>query len=155
MNKQIYLILFLLFLFSCQNEKKNPPILENTLTKLNIDEAMMKSSDTMVSNSMSMGAKYKTDNHEIGLVAGLPIAITSGNVSFNVPSNVSNDGDIESKVLESSFASRSREINIGLFYNIDLSETSALNTFIENRVNYNGMKGKTHSEAGIEYSLIF
>ena len=31
------------------------------LTKLNIDEAMMKSSDTMVSNSMSMGAKYKTD----------------------------------------------------------------------------------------------
>ena len=115
----------------------------------------MKSSDTMVSNSMSMGAKYKTDNHEIGLVAGLPIAITSGNASFNVPSNVSNDGDIEAKVLESSFASRSREINIGLFYNIDLSETSALNTFIENRVNYNGMKGKTHSEAGIEYSLIF
>lgn len=125
------------------------------LTKLNIDEAMMKSSDTMVSNSMNMGAKYKTDNHEIGLVAGLPIAITSGNASFNVPSNVSNDGDIEAKVLESSFASRSREINIGLFYNIDLSETSALNTFIENRVNYNGMKGKTHSEAGIEYSLIF
>jgi hypothetical protein len=30
-----------------------------------------------------------------------------------------------------------------------------LNTFIENRINYNGMKGKTHSEAGIEYSLIF
>jgi hypothetical protein len=38
MNKQIYLILFLLFLFSCQNEKKNPPILENTLTKLNIEK---------------------------------------------------------------------------------------------------------------------
>ena len=124
-------------------------------TKLNVGESMMTSTDTVFSNSANIGAKYTIDNRQFGMVAGLPVAITSGSAKFNVPSNVSVDGDIETMTMTSSLASRSREFDLGIFYNLQLSDSATMSTFIEKRFNHSGNSNTTSTGFGIGYTARF
>ena len=124
-------------------------------TKLNVQDAMMTSTDTVLSNSANIGIKHSTNNSQFGIVAGLPVAITSGNANFNVASNVSVDGNIETMTMTSSLASRSRELDLGLFYNLQLSDSATMNTFVERRFNHSGINNATSTEVGIGFTLIF
>ena len=90
-----------------------------------VGKSMRTSTDTVFSNSANIGAKYTINSSQFGMVAGLPVAITSGSAKFNVPSSVSVDGEIEIMTMASSLASRSREFDLGLFYNLQLSQSSS------------------------------
>jgi hypothetical protein len=55
------------------------------VTSLNVgSNAMMKSANSLLSNSASIGAKFKTDSGTFGVVAALPVAITQGVATFDV-----------------------------------------------------------------------
>ena len=124
-------------------------------TRLNVDQAMMSSIDTVFSNSANIGAKYTTTNSQFGFTAGVPVAITSGDASFNVASNVSAGGDIETMTMTSSLASKSREFDLGLFYNVQLTESTTMNTFIERRFNNSGISGANTTEIGTKLVWMF
>jgi subtilisin family serine protease len=124
-------------------------------TKLNIDSSsMLKSADTMMSNSATLGIKQTVNNQTFGFVASLPVSITGGEAQFNIPTSVSASGDIESTNINSSLKTNKRELDLGLFYINTLTETTSLTANIELRNNYAGTD-ENQVTAGLTYKVMF
>lgn len=119
------------------------------------DNSMMKSAGTVISNTASIGAKFNTKNGHFGVVAALPIAIHSGDVSMEYASSVSADGAIASTVASESLANHSRELNFGMFYNVDMTPTTNVSMFAEVRENYMGIAGETAPQIGFTLTKRF
>lgn len=127
------------------------------VTHLNVNgSAMMKDASLLVSNSANIGAKYKTGNNTFGFVAGLPVAITSGDAKFEVAESVSLSGDIQTTEMDSSLATESREYNLGMFYTMQNNDSNtSITMFSELRNNYTGIDGETNLETGIKFAVKF
>jgi hypothetical protein len=126
------------------------------VTSLNVDSsAMMKSSSSLVSNSASLGAKFKTNSGTFGIVAALPVAIANGSANFDVAASVSDNGDIVTDNMTSSLASDAREYNMGAFYNTSLTHDIGFEMFAEARNNYTGTAGLFQMEAGVTLNGTF
>lgn len=119
------------------------------------DSTMLKSADTLLSNTANIGAKYNMSNSEIGVVASLPVAITSGGAEFQVADSVSAAGDINYKTVNSSLASGAREYNIGAFYNLNVTDEAHVSMYAEHRINYAGQADVDTVEAGIKFKVKF
>ena len=126
------------------------------LTDLNVgSDSMMQDASQLVSNSASIGAKFNTKNGTFGLVAALPVAINSGNATMKYATSVSSVGDISSRSMEESFANSSREVNLGAFYNIDVSDYTKVSMYAEVRQNYMGVDGDVAPQVGLSLSTSF
>ena len=125
-------------------------------TSVEVDQStMLNSADVLVSNTANLGARFDTTAGEFGLVAALPVAITSGDAKFSVASDIDFDGNIVYRDIESSLASKNREYNLGLFYNTEIGSNAKLSAYAEKRFNYAGIEGKNELEAGVEFKLRF
>jgi hypothetical protein len=126
------------------------------VTSLNVgSNAMMKSANSLLSNSASIGAKFKTDSGTFGVVAALPVAITQGVATFDVAASVSTVGDIVNTSMTSSLSAQSREYNLGMFYDTSLTEHVGIEMFAEARNNYAGTAGLFQMEAGVKLNGTF
>lgn len=119
------------------------------------ENSMMKSAGTVMGNTASIGAKFNTKNGNFGVVAALPVAIHSGEVSMEYASSVSSDGVISTNTSTESLANKSREINIGLFYSVDVSPMTNLSMFAEVRENYMGVAGESAPQVGFTLTQRF
>lgn len=124
-------------------------------TRLNVDNSsMLKSADIMMSNSATLGVKQTEGGTTVGFVVSMPVSITSGDAHFNIPGNVTANGDVNNVDIDSSFKADRREIDLGLFYINRITDTSTWTANIEMRNNYAGIDETTVS-AGISYRLTF
>jgi subtilisin family serine protease len=125
-------------------------------TDLKVGEnSMMKNSGTVLGNTASIGAKFKTKNGQFGVVAALPVAIQSGNVAMEYASSVSAEGVISTNMATESLANKSREVNLGLFYNVDVAPMTNVSMFAEVRENYMGIAGETAPQIGFTLTQRF
>ena len=125
-------------------------------TSVEVDQStMLNGADVLISNTANLGARFDTTAGQFGLVAALPVAITSGDAKFRVASDIDFDGNIVYRDIESSLASKNREYNLGLFYNTEIGSNAKLSAFAEKRFNYAGIEGKSELEAGVEFKLRF
>jgi len=126
------------------------------VTSLNVgDNAMMKSASSLVSNSATLGAKFKTAHGTFGFVAALPVAITQGDAKFDVAASVSSVGDIATNNMTSSLSSQAREYNLGMFYDTAITDNVGIEMFAEARNNYTGTAGLLAMEAGVTLTGTF
>jgi len=126
------------------------------LTSLNVgDNAMMKSASSLVSNSATLGAKFKTAHGTFGFVAALPVAIAQGDAKFDVAASVSSVGDITTNHMTSSLSSQTREYNLGMFYDTAITDNVDIEMFAEARNNYTGTAGLLAMEAGVTLTGTF
>lgn len=126
------------------------------LTSLDVDRnTILKDASTIVSNSIDVGTRFKTGNGSFGLVASLPVAITSGSVSTEFASSVSAEGEIATTKMEEGLSVASREVSVGMFYDFAMTDDSALSVYAEHRENYAGVAGLKGQEAGIMWSVRF
>jgi subtilisin family serine protease len=125
-------------------------------TDLNVgDNSMMKSAGTIISNTASIGAKFNTKNGHFGVVAALPVSIQSGEVSMEYASSVSAEGVVSSASATESLANNSREVNLGVFYNVDVAPMTNVSMFAEVRENYMGIAGETAPQIGFTLTQRF
>ena len=128
-------------------------------TKAELGESMMTSMDTLVSNTANIGAEFALDKTSaFGLVAALPVAITSGSANFNVAQSVNVDGTINYADVESSLVGDAREYNVGAYYNFNEARAYgdiAVTAFAEERINYLGQSGERDTAAGIKFTMRF
>lgn len=126
------------------------------LTNVEVDSStMLKDMDTLTSNTANIGAKYNMSNSEFGVVAALPVAITSGNANFEVAQSVNLDGSLNYANVENSMASNAREYNLGAFYNLNVTDNAGFGFYAEQRFNYAGVEGETNTEAGVKLRVKF
>lgn len=118
-------------------------------------DSMMQDASQLVSNSASVGAKFNTKNGTFGLVAALPVAINSGNATMKYASSVSSVGEISSTSARESFANTSREVNLGAFYNVNVSDYTKVSMYAEVRQNYLGVDGEIAPQVGLSISTNF
>jgi hypothetical protein len=124
-------------------------------TKLDVDSSsMLKSADIMMSNSATLGIKQTVDSSTFGFVASVPVSITSGDAHFDVPSSISSDGNINNSEMSSSMKADKREVDFGMFYNFNPTDTTAFTANVELRTNYAGTSEDTVS-AGVTYRIMF
>ena len=124
-------------------------------TSLDVDSStMMKSADTLMSYSASLGAKRTVGNNTFGTTVSVPVTVASGDAHFSTPSSVSADGTLNYTNMSSSLATQRQEIDYGVFFNSALTETSSIETFAELRTNYAGTTDNT-VEVGISYKVQF
>ena len=124
-------------------------------TSLDVDSStMMKSADTLMSYSASLGAKQTVGDSTFGATVSIPVTIASGDAHFNVANGVSANGTVSYADMSSSLATQRQEIDYGVFYNSALTETSSIETFAELRTNYAGTTDNT-VEVGISYKVRF
>lgn len=129
-------------------------------TKADVDSsAMMKSMDTLVSNTANIGAELAlNDTSSIGLVTSLPVAITSGSANFKAAQSISDNGDINYANVSSSLAADAREYNIGAYYNFNEAKNYGdveVSAFVEERINYLGQSGESDTAGGIKLKIRF
>lgn len=128
-------------------------------TKAEVGESMLTSMDTLVSNTANIGAEFATGkNSAFGLVAALPVAITSGSANFNVAKSVNTDGTINYENVSSSLSGEAREYNVGAYYNFNEAKAYgdvAVTAFAEERINYLGQSGERDTAAGIKFTMRF
>lgn len=117
--------------------------------------SFMQSSGTVISNTASIGAKFDTKNGNFGVVAALPVAIQSGDVTMKYASSVSADGSIASTEMTDSLANNSREFNLGMFYNVSVNPSTNVSVFAEVRENYLGIEGETKPQVGFTLTKRF
>ncbi len=124
-------------------------------TSLDVDSStLLKSADTLMSYSASIGAKQTVGNSTFGATVSVPVTITSGHGHFEVASSVSSMGSIDYENSSSSLATQKQEIDYGLFINTTLSDYTSLETFAEVRTNYAGTADDT-VEFGLNYRVNF
>jgi subtilisin family serine protease len=124
-------------------------------TALDVDgDSYLKSAETLMSYSATIGAKNTIGKHTFGSTISLPVTIASGNAYFDMPGSVSSNGDIISSNVRSSLASQRQEINYGIFLNSELSSNFTIQSFAELRTNYAGTNNNT-VEAGFNLNLLF
>ena len=125
------------------------------ISQLSVDNSSaMKSASTVMSNSMTAGAKTSFGKHEIGFVTSMPVAITSGSANFDMASSVSASGDLSYSNTNASLASTLREVDFGVFYNIASTDRSSISSYAELRTNYAGTNTDSYA-AGIKYEIRF
>lgn len=123
------------------------------VTDLNVNsDAMMKDASTALSNSARVGAKFTNGKSTFGLVAALPVAITSADATFETAAGVSVSGDIMTETVTSSLANDAREYSVGAFYNTALTNHVDMGLFVEARNNYAGTNGTVNTEYGFKLS---
>ena len=124
-------------------------------TSLDVDSStLLKSADTLMSYSASVGAKQTVGKNTFGATVSVPVTITSGSGHFEVASSVSSTGDIDYANSSSSFATHKQEIDYGVFMNTTLSDSTSIETFAEVRTNYAGTSDDT-VEFGLNYKVNF
>jgi hypothetical protein len=125
------------------------------VSQLNVDaSSWMKSASTVMSNSVTLGAKTTLGKQELGFVTSMPVAITSGSASFDMASSVSADGDVNYTGTNADLAAQRREIDFGVFYNIASTELSTISSYAEVRTNYAGTTDSTYT-TGVKYEIRF
>jgi subtilisin family serine protease len=125
------------------------------VTNLNVGDSMMRSADTLVSNSATVGTKINTGNGTLAFTAGLPVAITSGNATFEMAQSVSLSGDIEVASIESSLANTARQVDFGVSYEFNITDAATVSTFANFSDNYGSVRGMSDSNVGINYTVRF
>lgn len=121
--------------------------LDIAATSINLDtSAMLKQSSTLISNQAQLGFQVESGSSRWGSLIHLPVTITSGTGTFEMASHIDEQGTIHYQQHKSSLAGNNREVDIGLFYNNQLNQHLALNTFIEYRHNYAGISNRQHKE---------
>lgn len=125
------------------------------VTNLNVGDSMMRSADTLFSNSATVGTKINTGNGTLAFTAGLPVAITSGNATFDMAQSVSLAGDIEVASIESSLANTARQVDFGVSYEFNLTDNGTVSTFANFSDNYGSVRGMSDSNVGINYTVRF
>jgi len=116
---------------------------------------MMRSADTLFSNSATVGTKINTGNGTLAFTAGLPISITSGNATFEMAQSVSLAGDIEVASVESSLANTARQFDIGIYYDFLVSDGVTVSTYGSLSRNYQNVSGAESSTFGVSFGLSF
>lgn len=128
-------------------------------TRADVGESMLISMDTLVSNTANIGAEFATGkNSAFGLIAALPVAITSGSDNFTVAKRIMTDGTINYESVSSSLAGDEREYNLGAYFNFNEAKSYgdvAVSAFAEERINYLGQPGERDTSAGLRVSIIF
>jgi len=126
------------------------------LTSLNINSnAMMKSSDDLVSNSARVGVNHKIGKGSIRLSAEMPVAIVNGDAQFQVASSVQTNGDIQHVTMESSLANVSREMRYGVGHDFNISENAMIGSYVNYVDNVGSVQGKSTSEIGVNFKVVF
>lgn len=126
------------------------------VSDLNVNStAMMRSVSSALSNSARIGTKFTNGQSTFGLIAALPVAITSADAHFEVATGVSVSGDIQTQTITSSLANDAREYSLGAFYNTALTNYADLGVFAELRNNYAGAAGAVNAEYGVKLSGSF
>jgi len=115
---------------------------------------MLKSADVMMSNSATLGIKQTVDKATFGFVTSVPVSITSGKAHFDIPSSISSDGSINNSQVSSSMEADKREVDFGMFYSFNATDTSSFTANVELRTNYAGTSEDTAS-AGFTYRMLF
>jgi len=110
-------------------------------TDLNVDtSSQMKNASMLISNAVKLGSNIKlSENSEFGVVLSAPLAITSGQARYLIPSSVSEDGAINYTDVGSSLIQNNREYSFGMYYNlrkiIKGSSNVAFKLYSEQRIN--------------------
>lgn len=125
------------------------------VTELDVGNSMMKSASSLVSNSATFGAKLNTGNGTFAFTAGLPVAITSGDATFEMAQSVSVSGDIEVASMTSSLANTARQVDFGVSYEFNITETATVSTFASFSDNYGSIRGMNDSNVGVNYMVRF
>jgi subtilisin family serine protease len=126
------------------------------VTTLNVNNnAMMKSADTMISNSATVGVRHNVGNGMFSLSADLPVAITNGNGNFEVASSVSASGDIETMQMSSSLANAARELTLGVGYDYALADNAGIGTYANFTDNAGSIAGNTSATIGVNFKVQF
>ena len=125
------------------------------VTELKVGKSMMRSSDTLYSNSATVGAKLNTGNGILSFSAELPVAITSGEAKFEIAQSVSLAGDIAVADLTASLANTSRQFNIGISYDFLVNDGVTVSTYGNLSRNYQSVAGAESSSFGVSFGLKF
>ena len=116
---------------------------------------MMKSADTMISNSATVGVRHNVGNGMFSVSADLPVAITNGNGNFEVASSVSASGDIETMQMSSSLANAARELTLGVGYDYALADNAGIGTYANFTDNAGSIAGNTSATIGVNFKVQF
>jgi len=125
------------------------------VTDLNVGDSMMRSADTLISNSATVGAKLNTRNGTIAFTAGLPVAIASGNATFEMAQSVSLAGDIETANVTSSLANTARQLDFGASYEVNITDNATVSAFASFSDNYGSIAGASSRNVGIDFAVRF
>lgn len=126
------------------------------VTQLDVgSNSMLKSASAMISNSATIGTKTQIGgNSTLGFVASIPVAITSGNATFNMASSISADGTVNYSSTSTSLAAGNREIDYGVFYDVAMSDMTTVSSYAELRTNYAGSMTDSVT-AGVKLEIRF
>ncbi|MDA9302447.1 S8 family serine peptidase [bacterium] len=126
------------------------------LTALDVNSgAMMKSADTLISNSANLGMKHTVGQSTWNFTASMPVAIVDGNAQFEMMSGVSASGDIQSIQMESSLANMSRELNLGISHDYAVSDQINITTYAGFSDNAGSVSGNTEHGVGFNLNIVF
>lgn len=126
------------------------------LTTLDVNSAaMMKSADTLVSNSATVGVRQMVGKGMFSLSAALPVAIANGNGNFEVASGVSATGDIETMNMSSSLENASRELTVGFGYDYAFNDNAGVGTYASFTDNAGSISGNTSGSIGVNFKVQF
>lgn len=126
------------------------------LTTLDVNSgAMMKSADTLISNSANIGMSHNVGAGTWNLTASMPVAIVNGDAQFEMMSGVSATGDIQSINMESSLANTSRELNLGISYDYAVNDQTRITTYAGFSDNAGSVSGNTEHGVGFNLKIAF
>ena len=127
------------------------------VTRLNVDSSTyIKSADLMLSNSATLGARYEfSQSSEIGFVAALPVSFVAGKAHFTLPSSISDDGSVNYSNVNTSLGSKTREYNLGMFFNTKLDKATSIGTRVEHRANRAGVSGSKDTSVNVTMKVMF
>lgn len=124
-------------------------------TALDVDSSsLMKNADVLLSYSGTVGARQSVGPYQLGATASIPVTIFDGDARFQMPSSVSYDGNLEYQEVDSSLASQSTPLDVGLFVSTELSDVAKLEAYAELRTSQIGTEYES-GELGFRYSLRF
>ena len=121
-------------------------------TALDVDSSsLMKNADVLLSYSGTVGARQSVGPYQLGATASIPVTIFDGDARFQMPST-SYDGNRVSS--DSSLASQTTALDVGLFVSTELSDVAKLEAYAELRTSQIGTEYES-GELGFRYSLWF
>jgi subtilisin family serine protease len=126
------------------------------VTTLDVNSnAMMKSASTLVSNAARVGFSQQVGAGKFSVSASLPVAITSGSATFDMPTAVSLAGDIENTEMSSSLANTARQVDIGFSYDVAIADGFTVGTFANFNDNYQSIAGAENATVGVNIGWTF
>lgn len=126
------------------------------LTKVNLDDnALVNDADLLVSDSAAIKMTRQFGEASLGLVAGLPVAIRSGDTHYRAASSVNQDGSLNYASGSIDMSAQDREMNFGIFGAMPLSGNAEISGFAEVRDNFKGIADERDVSAGLKFQLRF